>query len=126
MKQGFSLIELVASIAISSIMGTVLYTLIFQMQKSEQIVAEMVSVGMQVAIVQERLQKDLSGICWPEFVSELLEKEKQKKVDQKKQEDLEISEKIIDTKIAKILYSQNTRNDELDLLKECSFLTRNP
>lgn len=117
MRQGFALIDLLVSIMISSIMSTVLFTMIFQLQKTENSINEVVSTSMQAALVYERLQKDLTGLFWPQFMPEKSEA----KSDTKKEQ--QVGTKF---KIAKILYSQNARYDNLEILAECSFITNNP
>lgn len=133
MKQGFALLDLLVSIAISSIMSTVLFTMIFQMQKSENGINEVVSTSMQSALVYERLQKDLTGIFWPQFMLEAKpavtpEKSEPKAEAEKTSKGLPKAtpKKVVGPKIAKILYSQNTPYNDLEILKECSFITSNP
>lgn len=139
MKVGFALIDLLVSIMISSIMSTVLFTMIFQIQKSENMIDEVVGISMQAALARERLQKDFTGLFWPQFMSEkspvksdqIKNQVKSTKVGgvdyyplsasgQKKQQ---LSAGL---QIAKILYSQNIRYGDVEILKECSFITCNP
>lgn len=125
MKCGFALIDLLVSIMISSIMSTVLFTMIFQMQKSENGINEVVSTSMQAVLVYERLQKDLTGLFWPQFMPDVDLKKTEAKDDTKKEQKQE-PKKIVGPKIPKILYSQNTSHDGQEILKEFSFITSNP
>ena len=94
---GFALVEIMISIAISSVLSLVLFTILLQVQKSAQLVASDVSIGIQVMTGYDRLQKDLTGMFWP-----------------------------IGPEISKIVFSENTHFNDLEILKECSFITSNP
>ena len=136
MRQGFALLDLLVSITISSIMSTIIFTMIFQIQKSENYISQTVSTAMQMALIAERLQQDLTGMCWPKFLPEA----KQEVTGQSRQnigpdaagapvqmvkldkKDQDLSPKL---HIDKILYSQNMQIDGLEILQECSFLTSN-
>lgn len=119
-KLGFALIDLLVSIMISSIMSTVLFTMIFQIQKSENAIDEVVRTGMQAALLHERLQKDFTGLFWPKFMPEKTQNKQITGDTQKEQKE------SAGPQIAKILYSQNTRDGDVEILKECSFITSNP
>ena len=120
--KGFALIEMLIGITISSMVSIALFTTLFQIQQSEHDVAELVSVGMRLSIVTDRLQKDLTGVFWPSFEEKDLGKENKKVPGVP-----EAAEGAAEPKIAKILFSQNQSVVEgIDILKECTFITDNP
>jgi prepilin-type N-terminal cleavage/methylation domain-containing protein len=132
-KKGFALIEIIVSIAISSVIGVVLFTILIQVQKSAQFVANDVSIGIQLMTGYERLQKDFTGMFWPQFVSAKVKPVQSKQLaDIKKianklaQKTSEEQDQQLSPEIAKIIFSENTRFNELEILKECSFITCNP
>ncbi len=129
MKRGFALIEVVLGIAISSILGIVLYTIINQIYRSEAQVRETISVGMRVALVQERLQRDLSGMSLlPEIkkpeqpaTSEVSKGQKQV---QKPVEELEFEPaKPVEQQLLSISQDDGSGGQ---ILKDLTFLTCNP
>lgn len=134
MKAGFGLLEVVISIAISSVLSLALFTILFQLQKSEQRTSQIISTDMRLVLITERLQKDFAGMFWPQFMPK--KQLKSKKSDASVQSDqIKLPEKIqeqtqdheiLGPNIAKIIYSENNLAGDLTVLKECSFITLNP
>lgn len=139
-KKGFALVEIIVSIAISSVVSMVLFTILIQVQKSAQYVASDVSIGLQVLTGYERLQKDFTGMFWPQFRPVSVKSAKSMKQaalnnitpeenttsNQLAQKDDRKLAAPAGPEIAKIIFSENTRFDDLEILKECSFITSNP
>jgi len=119
MKQGFALIDLLVSIAISGIMSIAIFTILFQIQKSEEVIVKTINTSMQAALISERMQKDFNGLFSPVLMPP--------KPEAPKNNDQVIEEPAPnEPKIAKIWYSENTQINGLEVLKEVSFITCNP
>ena len=117
--KGFALIEIILAISISSIIGIALFSGLFQIYNSEEQVAETVSVGRRVAIITERMQKDLTGMFWPKLTQD----DSKKKTEQENGEQEEKQQPTI----KKILFSENQQIAEnIESLKELTFITANP
>lgn len=106
--KGFALIEIMVSIAISSILSLSLFALLSQVQKSQLFVEQTIATNRTLVTVYERFSTDLTGMFWPQF---LLEDHKTK------------SEQV---KIDKIIFSKNARTNDVEHLKFFSFITSNP
>ncbi len=127
-KHGFALIEIIVSIAISSMLSLVLFAILLQVQKSQQIVSNNIDTDLQIMTFYERMQKDLTGMFWPQFMPP-----KPKELSKSKQANLDVpsveqpdENSAKGPNIAKIIFSENSRFDDLEILKECSFITSNP
>jgi len=134
-KYGFALVEMILSIAISSFVSLVLFTILLQVQKSAQFVESDVSIGMQIMTGYERLQKDFTGMFWPQFMPPKIKRPDQTQAPGSGargdgQPGLKsgtiLEEELSGPQISKIIFSENTRFDDLQILKECSFITSNP
>ena len=119
--KGFILVEMIVSIAISSIVGLALFSILFQVQQSEQTVATTVATGVQVAVITERLQKDLTGMLWPQFESNQIAAPIEKKSEKPK-----VEQAAALPEITKIIFSQNSLIGDMTNLKELTFITANP
>jgi prepilin-type N-terminal cleavage/methylation domain-containing protein len=128
MRAGFGLIEIIVSIAISSIISLVLFTILFQLQKSEQRMTQTISADMRLILITERLQKDFSGMFWPQFKPKEAIKSKKQEANEPsdKSKAQEQAQEISGPNIAKIIFSENSVVGDLTLLKELSFITLNP
>lgn len=141
-KKGFALVEIIVSIAISSVISVVLFTILMQVQKSAQFVASDVSVGIQIITGYERLQKDFTGMFWPQFMPPKIKPAAKSQEAAQDRAGLKSSSQDVNAgesskmgqgedfepyiDISKIIFSENTRFNELEILKECSFITCNP
>lgn len=70
MKQGFSLIELVIAIAISAILGGMMYTCLTQSQRTVAAVECVTDIIMKTIIIQKQMTRDISGAYIPLSVLE--------------------------------------------------------
>jgi len=57
---GFSLLEVILSFLISAILGTILFTALYQIQKSAKIANSTMNLDMKVAVLEMQLSRDLS------------------------------------------------------------------
>jgi prepilin-type N-terminal cleavage/methylation domain-containing protein len=103
---GFSLLELVISIAISSILMTAALTIYNQIGKSATIIQKITTYDTKMMIMHDRLSKDLAGISHRWFAQNMYEELKKakeqapKKPEPKTQETKEAEPKNNDTKKA--------------------------
>ncbi len=110
MKKGFVLIELLLATLIASLIGGILFTALYQTNRFQTVVDNLIDVYTRATIVHNQLERDLMGAFIP--VEAQLEK-KEEKVPPKRKEIKPINH---------IFYSRN-RNDHLELL---TLITNNP
>lgn len=67
MKNGFSLIEVIIGVAISSILSIALFLTLNQTQRSAKFIENKISNDPQLLIFQNQFEKDVTGIFVPEF-----------------------------------------------------------
>ena len=60
-RQGFTLIEILVAIAISGFMATVLFTALFQINRSVNVTESLMTVNEKAARLQQLFERDLSG-----------------------------------------------------------------
>lgn len=127
-KHGFALIEIIVSIAISSTLSLVLFAILLQVQKSQQIVINNIDTDLQIITFYERMQKDLTGMFWPQFMPQTNKESDKSKQANLESPSLEQSDDnlVKEPNVAKVIFSENSRFDDLEILKECSFITSNP
>lgn len=111
MKKGFVLIELLVATIIASLIGGILFTALYQINRFQAVVDNLIDVYTRATIVHNQLERDLMGAFIP--VEAQLEKKKEKKVPPKRKEIKPINH---------IFYSKN-RNGRLELL---TLITNNP
>ena len=137
--RGFALIEIVIGVAISSIIGLTLYAILNQIYRSESYVGGVIAVGMRVALVQERLQRDLTGMflipeikkAVPEPVSAAKPGSKIAQVEQflqarRSEPKTELEEEPVPPIAQQLLSSSQDDGQGQLIFKELTFLTDNP
>ena len=62
---GFTLIELVFGLLISALLATMLYTCLYQFQRSARVMDKLLSVNMRVLTLKNQLSRDLAGAFMP-------------------------------------------------------------
>jgi len=65
MKSGFTLIEILIAIALSSIVATMLFSVFFQANRSARVVDSYVDMYTKAALVARQFERDISGACVP-------------------------------------------------------------
>lgn len=127
-KFGFTLIELIISMAISSMMIIILFTSFFQVNKTVQSVDTMISIDSRAVVLQNQFEMDISGAFVPD-ITEIKEKKTEpltKTTKEKAAAEKEIAEKKEQEqkpkKLEKAFYSINQNK----ILKELTFITCNP
>lgn len=133
-KPGFSLIELLVSSLIASILGTLLFTAFYQINRFVQVIDNRTTIIEKAALVNAQLEKDFSGIIVPNEFYDRQPKTKEKaptadanakKEDsQKKKNQQDKTEKSAEAEskkkpLEKIFYSIN----KAGLLDQLTFLT---
>ncbi|OGB84247.1 hypothetical protein A3F66_06490 [candidate division TM6 bacterium RIFCSPHIGHO2_12_FULL_32_22] len=128
MKYGFTFIELLIGIAISSLIAGVLFFSFNQSQKASKVIEQMLSIEPTIMTISNQLEKDISGAFAPKFwfpqetsekksdikPFEELKKPEEKKPIQPQKEEYQ--------KIDKLFFSENLGEN----LKELTFITCNP
>jgi len=117
MKPGFSIIELVMVMAISTIISTTLFQIYNQITHNMLRVERFIYEDTQLLTVKNRLEKDVSGLSSIWFTQEQLEKNKKSEKDKQKKESTGLQE----NKKSNYFYSIN-KDENLDTLM---FLTTN-
>ena len=118
-KKGFTLIELIIGMAISSGISIVIFTSFYQTQKSSKALYSMISLDSRVSILQNQFEKDISGVFAPN-TNEV--KEPEKPMGQKKEQEEKKEAPVSGSKLEKIFYATNQNKN----LKELTFITSNP
>src|SRR3990167_7981907 len=67
MKYGFTFIELLIGIAISSLIAGVLFFSFNQSQKASKVIEQMLSIEPTIMTISNQLEKDISGAFAPKF-----------------------------------------------------------
>jgi len=109
MKRGFTLLELLAALAITSVVITLLFNSLFQTTQIVDRSDNLININTRAILVQHQLEKDLMGTFLP--VQSFKEKEEEKKPEKKESK-----------KLTKVFYGIN-RGPILDIL---TFITNNP
>lgn len=115
MKTGFTLIEIVVFLAIASAMSIILFQSYFQTNRIVQFAGSMIDSDRRIMIMQDRLEKDITGAFIPQYLKQQKEEVEEEKTIQKK-----LPEK--QRPLPKLFYSVNVGNR----LKELTFITSNP
>ncbi len=127
---GFTIIELIVAITIASMLAIVLFTSFYQTNRTSLDVNNMISFDLRASILQNQLEKDITGAFIPniEEVKEKIE-EKKSEADKKNQaEKKEIEQKKIKEEnkkteqLEKAFYSINKDKN----LNELTLITCNP
>lgn len=133
MKSGFSLIEILVAVAISSIVAWTLFFSFSQTQKSADLIEQMLSIDPKIMTLSNQFEKDITGVFVPKY---WFPKEESKESDNKQSEKKEESKKDLNSKpgqripvkkeeykkIDKVFFSSNEQSN----LKEITFITCNP
>lgn len=131
MKTGFTLIELIIALMLSSIVISVLFASFFYVNRSTRLADEVVSFDTRSALIQHQLQKDIAGAFIPVQGQQEVEKKEEKKAPQKEKVDKEKKEKDEKAKkatkqkpkkVSAIFVSSNKGN----IFSELTFITTNP
>lgn len=120
MKPGFSLLEVVFGLMISSILLTATFTIYNQINKSAQIIQNITTSDTRIMVLKDRLQKDFSGLCPLWFTQDEYEKYKSlEKTPNTQTERKQFDENI---KQNSFLYSDNHDDNSLNFF---TFVTLN-
>jgi prepilin-type N-terminal cleavage/methylation domain-containing protein len=134
MRQGFTLIEIIIAIAISSLVSAILFFSFNQIQKSTKIIEQMLSIDPAIMTIANQFEKDISGSFVPKFwhlVPESAPKAglqvgvalgDNKKINGDISASFDNQKKEEYQKIEKVFFSTN----QGDNLKELTFITCNP
>lgn len=85
-RPGFSLIEILIAMAISSFVMTMVFSTISMLQKSSSRYNELITVDSQQEILFSQLQKDIAGIVLPAYGFKASPKDKPEDAQKKQQE----------------------------------------
>lgn len=122
-KTGFTLIELIIGMAISAAVSVVIFVSFNQTQKSSTRIDEIISLDSRVSVLQNQLEKDITGVFVPNSMvpkpNEKVEQKAKKESKEKKEEEVA---KPDTQKVEKLFYSANQGKN----LKELTFITCNP
>lgn len=137
-KPGFTLIELLIATFIASILGVLLFSALYQVNRFVPVVDNTTGTYEKAALINAQFERDLSGVIAPnEFYYRQPEPEKKKKDEEKKKEEAKKKEKeSANTKATadeegekkpkkpfeKVFYSTNKEG----MLNQLSFITTNP
>ncbi len=135
MKSGFTLIEILVAIALSTMISYMLFAVFFQTNRSMRVVDSYVDVYTKAAIVARQLERDIAGACvpWAQLLPDPMQqpapkvpaqpgaKPEDKKPDAEsdKKDEAKKSEK---KKLKKLFYSASEGGN----LKTLTFITNNP
>ncbi|MGB8467798.1 MAG: prepilin-type N-terminal cleavage/methylation domain-containing protein [Candidatus Babeliales bacterium] len=86
MKQGFTLIETLISLAISGMIASALFIFFMQIQRLDRSLQQRVSIDYQVGIVKEQLEKDITAAFMPLELQKDEKKEKKEADGKEKKE----------------------------------------
>lgn len=122
MKPGFTLIELMIGLMLSSIIGLLLYNSFFYINRSSLIVQNYLDHDTRFNVIQNQLEKDLSGAFVPirGMIQQPLEKKEEPKPGQQQPPPPEKKEPV--KLLEKVFYSMN-KGESLSVL---TFITSNP
>ena len=121
MKKGFILIELLLATLIASLIGGILFTALYQTNRFQAVIDNLIDVYTRATIVHNQLERDLMGAFIP--VEAQLEKKEEKKKEKKEEKEKKVPPKRKEIKpINHIFYSRN-RNGRLEFV---TFITNNP
>lgn len=141
-KDGFTLIELLIATFIASILGALLFSALYQVNRFVPVVDNTTAIYEKASLINAQLERDFSGTTAPnEFYYRQPEPEKKKKQETEKKQDEEKkkteeakkkeageaeseekSEKKPKKPLEKIFYSTNKEGN----LEQVSFITTNP
>ncbi len=116
-KFGFSLLEIIIGLALSAMLGTVLFNTFFQSTRTLRLVDEYSELDTGISIVLTQLERDLAGTFVPEYEPEQKKDLEQKEEAPDKKQQQEKKKKKEPSFVAK------TKNKHLDFI---SFVTSNP
>lgn len=116
-EQGFTLIELIIGLLLSSLLGTLLYTTFAQSSRTLRMVEENAELGVGIVTVLHQLEKDLAGAMIPAHEPE----EKKEQVEEKGA--TRPQQKPPEEKKEKKFFVAKLKNKQLDFL---TFITTNP
>lgn len=115
-KLGFTFLELIIGITISAIISITLYMSFTQTQRSSRNLERIISVDTRIMILQNQLERDVSGVFAPHIEEEKVEQgfkninEEKQKAEKSKQ------------KLSKTFFSENQGKN----INELTFITCNP
>ncbi len=121
MKQnGFTLIELLIVFAVSSLIIVALFEGWHQTNRIFKIATDMIDIDQRILVLQDRLEKDITGVCIPLYLPP-----KKKKHGEEKNEEREIQKKNRKQLpiLEKVFYSTNGNDKNIE---EVTFITTNP
>lgn len=112
-QPGFSLLELVIGMAVSTILISITFTIYNQISKAAQSIQRVTSSDTKIMILQDRLQADLNGISPLWFTKEEYDKIKAAKKDAKDSQEAKQSQP--EAQGINFFYSENKQgNDKLN------------
>jgi len=121
--KGMTLLDLLVALAMISIIGTLLYTSLFQSQKVAEIIERTSDLEMKFLLVQRQLKRDLTGIYAPaEFLDSKKSDKKNNDINAEKNQKKEAE---IDS-TAKKKRAFFAAKDDKNNIKKIQFTTNNP
>ncbi len=125
-KPGFTLIEMMVAIVITSILGGMLLTIFLQTQRSVNRINETIDVDFEDSIIYNQLEKDISGIFVPQlFVDDRSSESKKEKPAQPGQPPKQAQPPKPKRKLARVKDALVSANEGKSI-KNLSFITNNP
>lgn len=131
--QGFTLFEILMVLAITSIMGGMLYTSIMQSRRVADAIERITSIQIRAIIAHRQLIRDLSGTCIPLHVLEPPEEKKESELPEEKNQkksapQQQAQKKELSPEEQKKLLAEafNGTIGDKGQLKELLFYTNNP
>lgn len=134
-KSGFTLIELLIATVLASIVATILFSALYQVNRFVPLIDNMTGIVEKAALLNAQLERDLSGVTVPlEFYARQPKKDEQKKNPeavkkeeaQKKEKEAQDKTKKEEEKpkppLEKVFYGVNKDG----MLHQLSFITTNP
>lgn len=122
-RPGFTLIELLVFFAIAALISVSLFQGWFQTNKIFQISTDMIAIDKRILLVQDRLEKDITGAFIPVYMPSKKTGEKEElKREESKQPEKEPKKEKKDHVIKKAFFSSRTGKN----LKELTCITTNP
>lgn len=119
-KSGFTVIEIIVSIALTSILMTAAFTIYNQISKSAEILEEITTYDTKAMVLQSRLQKDFTGITPLWFKKADYEKMQSLSTDPAQQNSQnKFNENIVENNF---FYAENEENGQLNFF---TFITVN-
>lgn len=117
---GFTLLELLMALLIGSLLTSLLLTSFFQVQRNDELATNIMNLNGQVALLNNQLERDISGIFIPVQAIEKNNQQPEPKAD--KSQDKK-SAATNDEKKFKSVFKASHKNN---MLSELSFITNNP